>query len=76
VLNNFTAVSYPTSVRATGMGLAVGVARVGGVLGPLAIGVLQGIWPSTFAVFLLLAIVLAAAALVIMLAPPEATHPL
>jgi MFS family permease len=69
VLNNFTAVSYPTSVRATGMGLA-------GVLGPLAIGVLQGIWPSTFAVFLLLAIVLAAAALVIMLAPPEATHPL
>lgn len=36
----YTPEQYPTSVRGTGAGLAAGIGRVGGVLGPLLVGYL------------------------------------
>jgi AAHS family 4-hydroxybenzoate transporter-like MFS transporter len=41
VLNNFTANSYETNFRASGVGMELGVGRVGGILGPYVIGLLQ-----------------------------------
>lgn len=41
VMNNFIAMSYETSLRSTGVGVAVGVNRIGGVMGPLLIGLAQ-----------------------------------
>ncbi|MEH0196428.1 MFS transporter [Caulobacter sp. CCNWLY153] len=41
VMNNFIAMSYETGLRGTGVGVAVGVNRIGGVLGPLLIGLAQ-----------------------------------
>lgn len=41
VLNNFTANSYETAVRASGVGMELGVGRLGAVLGPFVIGLLQ-----------------------------------
>ena len=42
VLNNFTAASYDTGIRASGVGMELGVGRVGAILGPVAAGLLQG----------------------------------
>lgn len=48
VMNNFISMSYETSLRGVGVGLAVGINRIGGVLGPLLIGWTQqtagGLW--------------------------------
>ncbi|AUH53539.1 MFS transporter [Chromobacterium sp. ATCC 53434] len=41
VLNNFTAAAYPTSVRATGVGMELAVGRLGAILGPYIGGLLQ-----------------------------------
>jgi AAHS family 4-hydroxybenzoate transporter-like MFS transporter len=41
VLNNFTAASYETEVRGTGVGMMLGVGRAGGILGPYVTGLLQ-----------------------------------
>lgn len=41
VLNNFTACSYETLLRASGVGMELGVGRVGAILGPYVIGLLQ-----------------------------------
>jgi len=41
VLNNFTAGSYETLLRASGVGMELGVGRVGAILGPYVIGLLQ-----------------------------------
>jgi MFS family permease len=41
VLNNFTANSYETAFRASGVGMELGVGRVGAILGPYVIGLLQ-----------------------------------
>ena len=50
--NALAAAFYPTSVRATGVGWALGIGRVGSIVGPLVGGVLlAGKW-STAAVFL------------------------
>jgi MFS transporter, AAHS family, 4-hydroxybenzoate transporter len=50
--NALAAAFYPTSVRATGVGWALGMGRVGSIVGPLVGGVLlAGQW-STGAVFL------------------------
>ncbi len=42
VLNNFTAASYDTGIRASGVGMELGVGRVGAILGPVVAGLLQG----------------------------------
>lgn len=41
VLNNFTASSYETGARASGVGMMLGVGRVGAILGPYVAGLLQ-----------------------------------
>ena len=51
VLNNFTANSYETGFRASGVGMELGVGRVGGILGPFVIGFLQQMTGGQEAVF-------------------------
>jgi AAHS family 4-hydroxybenzoate transporter-like MFS transporter len=51
VLNNFTANSYETGFRASGVGMELGVGRVGGILGPYVIGLLQQVTGGPDAVF-------------------------
>lgn len=51
VLNNFTANSYETGFRASGVGMELGVGRVGGILGPFVIGFLQQVTGGQSAVF-------------------------
>jgi AAHS family 4-hydroxybenzoate transporter-like MFS transporter len=51
VLNNFTANSYETGFRASGVGMELGVGRVGGILGPSVIGFLQQVTGGQEAVF-------------------------
>ncbi len=41
-IGTFSTVFYETSIRATGLGMAFAVGRLGAVLGPLAIGMLVG----------------------------------
>jgi AAHS family 4-hydroxybenzoate transporter-like MFS transporter len=41
ILNNFTAVAYDTELRATGVGMELGIGRLGAILGPYIGGVLQ-----------------------------------
>ena len=51
VLNNFTANSYETGLRASGIGMELGVGRVGAILGPYVIGLLQQATGGPDAVF-------------------------
>jgi AAHS family 4-hydroxybenzoate transporter-like MFS transporter len=41
-LNTISAMFYPTAIRATGIGWALGVGRVGAVIGPAVGGILVG----------------------------------
>jgi AAHS family 4-hydroxybenzoate transporter-like MFS transporter len=49
--NNFTAGSYETDFRASGVGMELGVGRVGAILGPYVIGLLQQATGGPDAVF-------------------------
>jgi AAHS family 4-hydroxybenzoate transporter-like MFS transporter len=72
VLNNLVAVSYPTKIRSTGVGVYLGIGRVGAMLGPAIAGVLQQATGGTGAMFFILSIVLIiAAALVFLVDRPE-----
>ncbi len=51
VLNNFTASSYETGVRASGVGMMLGVGRIGAILGPFVAGLLQQATHGPEAVF-------------------------
>lgn len=42
-LNGFAAASYPIALRSTGVGWALGIGRLGGILGPILGGVLLGL---------------------------------
>jgi AAHS family 4-hydroxybenzoate transporter-like MFS transporter len=50
--NALAAAFYPTSVRSTGVGWALGVGRVGSIVGPLVGGVLLSLKWSTASVFI------------------------
>ena len=52
VLNNFTAASYETGIRATGVGMMLSVGRVGAILGPFVAGELQQVFQGPTAMFL------------------------
>jgi MFS transporter, AAHS family, 4-hydroxybenzoate transporter len=56
VLNNFTANVYETRVRATAVGMELGVGRVGAILGPWVTGVLQEHFSGSTAMFLAITI--------------------
>jgi MFS transporter, AAHS family, 4-hydroxybenzoate transporter len=51
VLNNFTAAAYETNVRATAVGMELGVGRVGAILGPFVAGTLQQTYQSSLPMF-------------------------
>lgn len=55
VQNNYIAMIYPTEVRSTGVGLAVGINRVGGMLGPVVIGLVKSVNPDPTYTFYVLA---------------------
>ena len=55
VLNNFTASSYDTSVRATAVGMELSVGRVGAILGPFVAGALQQAYSGPTAMFIVIA---------------------
>jgi AAHS family 4-hydroxybenzoate transporter-like MFS transporter len=61
--NALAAAFYPTSVRATGVGWALGIGRVGSIIGPLVGGVLLTMKWSAAAVFLAAAMAALCAAL-------------
>lgn len=56
LLNNFTAQSYETSVRASAVGMELGVGRVGATLGPYIAGLLQQIYNGPSLVFLTISV--------------------
>lgn len=65
---NATAASiYPTDIRATGVGWALGIARVGAITGPIIGGVLASLQLDTQGYFLLFGMVLMVAAVAIAL---------
>ncbi|HEV2677400.1 MAG TPA: MFS transporter [Aliidongia sp.] len=51
VLNNFTASSYETGMRASAVGMELGVGRVGAILGPFVAGLLQSATHGSQAMF-------------------------
>jgi len=64
--NGFWAVAarlYPPEIRSTGVGWALGVGRVGAVLGPIFGGILVGAHLPIAAIFAIFAVPLAVAAL-------------
>jgi AAHS family 4-hydroxybenzoate transporter-like MFS transporter len=61
--NALAATFYPTAIRATGVGWALGIGRVGSIVGPLVGGALLTMRWSTGAVFLAAAAAAACAAL-------------
>jgi AAHS family 4-hydroxybenzoate transporter-like MFS transporter len=65
VLNNFTANSYETDFRASGVGMELGVGRVGAILGPYVVGLLQQATGGPEAVFWAIGVAAIVAALVI-----------
>jgi AAHS family 4-hydroxybenzoate transporter-like MFS transporter len=68
VLNNFTAASYETSVRATAVGMELAIGRVGAILGPLVAGTLQQIYQSPVPMFVSIGLSAVAAGAIILLA--------
>jgi AAHS family 4-hydroxybenzoate transporter-like MFS transporter len=50
--NALTAVYYPTELRSAGVGWALGIGRVGSIVGPLLGGVLVALQPGTSRLFL------------------------
>ena len=65
---------YPTSVRATGVGWALGIGRIGSIIGPLVAGVLIDAKWSTGALFMAAAAAAACAALASLLLSRIAGH--
>ena len=55
LLNNFTARSYETSIRATGVGAELAVGRLGAILGPYVAGLLQQRYQTSGAMFVAVA---------------------
>ena len=56
VLNNFAAKAYGTSVRATAVGMELSVGRIGAILGPFVVGVLQEVVPGPTPMFVAIAL--------------------
>lgn len=59
--------NYPAPIRASGVGMAAGIGRIGGILGPLAIPYLGALGWSTGAIFGLFAVTIVIGALAVAL---------
>jgi MFS family permease len=68
VVNNFTAASYETGVRATAVGMELGIGRVGAILGPFVAGALQQYYQSPMPMFVSIGLAAIAAGSIILLA--------
>jgi AAHS family 4-hydroxybenzoate transporter-like MFS transporter len=68
VLNNFTAAAYETNVRATAVGMELGVGRVGAILGPFVAGALQQNYQSALPMFISIGVAALAAGGIILFA--------
>jgi MFS family permease len=68
VLNNFTAAAYETNVRATAVGMELGVGRVGAILGPFVAGALQQNYQSSLPMFISIGLAALTAGGIILLA--------
>ena len=55
VLNNLVASSYPTEIRGTGVGVFLGIARIGAMLGPVVAGITRQLSGSYDLVFSIVA---------------------
>ena len=69
VLNNLTADSYETQVRATGVGMMLSVGRVGAILGPFVAGALQQAYQGPIGMFVAIGVAALAAATAIATLP-------
>ena len=83
VLNNFTAQSYETELRASAVGTELGIGRIGAILGPFLIGMLQQAFHGPNAVFIAIGCAALTAGVAILLLARErpslagfAAHPL
>jgi MFS family permease len=74
VLNNFTARSFETGVRATAVGMELGIGRVGAILGPFVAGALQQVYQTPTPMFVSIGLSAITAGTIILLArrPSEA----
>jgi AAHS family benzoate transporter-like MFS transporter/AAHS family 4-hydroxybenzoate transporter-like MFS transporter len=72
VQNNYIAMIYPTEIRSTGVGIAVGINRIGGMLGPVVIGLVKSFNPDPAYTFYVLAaaLVLACTSFLLVQAAP------
>ena len=52
IVQSYVSLFYPPSVRSTGLGLTIGVGRIGGMVGPTIGGILQQVHASLFQCFL------------------------
>lgn len=68
VLNNFTAASYETRMRATAVGMELAVGRLGAILGPFIGGALQQMFGGSGAALAAICAAAAGAALCVLLA--------
>jgi AAHS family 4-hydroxybenzoate transporter-like MFS transporter len=73
-LNNLTATWYETQIRGTAVGTMLGVGRLGAVIGPYAVGLLQQRFGGTDVVFLSIGIAAIAGAFFITLAVAAPPH--
>jgi MFS family permease len=76
VLNNFTAAVYDTRIRATAVGMELGVGRVGAILRPWVAGRLQEAFPGPTAMFTAIEIAALIAAVAIGLARERVESPI
>lgn len=73
-MNAFAADYYPTALRSTGVGAALGVGRIGSIVGPLVGGILLGMKLDTDSLFRLAAVPALIAACAIFLASRTKRH--
>lgn len=73
VLNNFTATSYETELRATAVGMELAVGRLGAILGPFIGGTLQQVFGGQNAMLLAIALAAAGAGVTVLFA--RRVHP-
>jgi AAHS family 4-hydroxybenzoate transporter-like MFS transporter len=73
--NGIAAKFYPTEIRATGVGWALAVGRIGSIIGPAVGGLLLAIGPDAIFVFAMVPPIAAAVAYLVMGNPKElSTH--
>lgn len=67
----YTPENYPTIIRGTGVGLAAGIGRVGGVIGPLIVGSLTAAGYGLGPIFTIFAIAIAIAVIAVLVLGKE-----